>query len=224
MVNSITDKKRNSSFINEKTFDTYLSSLLKGDKKTCGEIVRTLLSQEVPVNDLYEDLFRASLYAIGRLWETNQISVAVEHLATSITENMMTFVYPIIFSAEKIGKKAIITCSPQEFHQIGARMVADIFELCGWDGYFLGANTPETDLFEIIKDKKPDILGISVSIYFNIRAMMELVERIRVHYPDLHILIGGQAFQHGGQELVEKLLNSTYIESMDQLRSQIKAV
>lgn len=183
--------------------------------------MRTLLSEEVPISVLYEELFRASLYKVGWLWENNQISVAIEHLATSITENMMTFVYPIIFSADKIGKKAIITCATQEFHQIGARMVADVFELCGWDGYFLGANTPENDLFEMIKDKKPDVLGISVSIYFNIRAFLELVERIRVHFPNQHILIGGQAFQHGGREIVNKLPNSIYIESLDQLRSQI---
>lgn len=213
--------KTNSPSIDPKTFNTYLSSLLKGDKKTCGEIVRTLLSEEVPISVLYEDLFRVSLYKVGWLWENNQISVAIEHLATSITENMMTFVYPIIFSADKIGKKAIITCAAQEYHQIGARMVADVFELCGWDGYFLGANTPENDLFEMIKDKKPDVLGISVSIYFNIRAFLELVERIRVHFPNQHILIGGQAFQHGGREIVNKLPNSTYIESLDQLRSRI---
>jgi len=171
---------------------------------------------------LYENLFRDSLYEVGWLWETNQISVAVEHLATSVTEKMMTLVYPTIFSAEKIGKKAIITCTPHEFHQIGARMVADIFEMSGWDGYYLGANTPENDLFEMIKDKKPDVLGVSVSIYFNIRTMMELVEQVRVHYPDLHILLGGQAFQHGGHEIVQKLSNSTYIESLDQLKASIR--
>ncbi len=219
----MSDTRMNALSVSEETYRAYLSSLLTGDKKTCGDIVRVLLSKEVPIDVLYEELFRASLYEVGRLWETNQVSVAVEHLATSITENMMTLVYPVLFSAEKIGKKAIITCSPQEFHQIGARMVADVFELCGWDGYFLGANTPENDLLDMIADKKPKVLGISVSVYFNIRSMLELAERVRRHYPNLHILMGGQAFRHGGWEIAGQLPNCAYIESLDQLRSRIQA-
>ena len=36
----------------------------------------------------------------------------------------------------------VATCIGGELHEIGIRMVADFFEMEGWDTYYLGANTP----------------------------------------------------------------------------------
>ena len=77
-------------------------------------------------------------------------------------------------------------------------MVADILDSQGWDAWFVGANTPTRDLLLLIDEKKPDIVGLSVSIYFNMAPLMKMMEIIHSHYPDLELLVGGQAFRWGG--------------------------
>lgn len=37
-------------------------------------------------------------------------------------------------------------------HEIGMRMVADFFEMEGWDTYYLGANTPTRSILQTIVD------------------------------------------------------------------------
>lgn len=203
-------------------YKQYFSSLLSGDKNACRQIVKERLETNPDMKSLYTDLFRRSLYEVGELWEYNKISVAVEHLATSITESLMSLIYPLLFSAEKSGKKAIVACLANEYHQIGARMVADVFELNKWDGYFLGANTPAPDLFQLIEEKKPEIVGISVSIYFNMKTLLTLVDKIQTTYPGQEILVGGQAFRWGGTNIAQKYPDVSYFDSLDKLEAYIK--
>ena len=42
------------------------------------------------IPDIYRDVFQDALYEIGTLWETNQISVAEEHMGTAITQYVMS--------------------------------------------------------------------------------------------------------------------------------------
>ncbi len=208
--------------ISEPIFEHYLKLLMEGDRPQCRAIVEDLLRADVEVKDLYGNLFQASLYKVGELWERNIISVATEHLATSITESLLSLVYPRIFAAHHIGKKAVIACVANEFHQIGGKMVADIFELHGWDGYFLGANTPPDELMGLIDNKKPDLVGLSLAISVNFDNLLKVVEMVRTTFHDLPILVGGQAFRWGGADQVLKYKEVAYLSSLRDLEGVIR--
>ena len=208
--------------IEESLYHSYLRHLLAGEKLACKELVTTVLERDADLKELYEDLFQRSLYQVGELWESNKISVAVEHLATAITEQLLHLAYPKIFTAAHYGKKAVISCVANEYHQVGAKMVADIFEMNGWDGYFLGANTPIGDLMQLIEDSSPDMLGLSLSIYFNTARLFAVIEVVRGAYPQLEILVGGQAFRWGGEQSLDRYPHVRYIESLQQLEHIIQ--
>jgi MerR family transcriptional regulator, light-induced transcriptional regulator len=207
--------------IDERLYQNYLSFLLEGNKDECGQIVGDLLQRDVSVRRLYSELFQPSLYEIGRLWETNRISVAAEHLATSITESLMGLVYPKLFTGDRLDRSAVIACSTNEYHQVGARMVADIFELNRWHGHFIGANTPMKDLLSVIDRIKPDMVGLSISIFFNMKTLIETVESIRAAFPQQDIIVGGQAFNWGGTERLQRYPNTAYIPSLEVLENVI---
>ena len=48
--------------------------------------------------------------------------------------------------------------------EIGARMVADFFEMEGWDTCFLGANTPKESIIETIRAQKADLVALSDTV------------------------------------------------------------
>jgi methanogenic corrinoid protein MtbC1 len=201
--------------------DNYIDALIQGNRQACHRIVADLLAGGTEIRTLYSELFQHSLYQVGELWETNRISVAVEHLATSITESLMSLVYPRLFSAEHIGKKAVISCAVNESHQIGAKMVADLFELNGWDGHFLGVNTPVPDQIRFIHDTRPDVAGFSLSIHSTLPMLVEHIDAIRSTFKDLPIIFGGQAFRWGGVEKMDQFSETRYIASLDDLETFI---
>ena len=205
--------------ITEQRYQKYFNFLLKGKRKECTKIVQYLLNQDIDIQILYIDLFQKSLYEVGELWEYNKISVAKEHLVTAITEGLINLVYPKLFENETtfINKSVVISCSANEFHQIGGKMVADVFELHGWDSHFLGANTPVNNMLEYIQDEKPDLVGLSVSVFFNMTSLKTGIEAVKSNFPNMDIFVGGQAFNWGGHEIIKNFTNTDYIPSIQEL-------
>ncbi len=210
-------------FIENNLYNYYQKNLLEGNRQECSKIVKNLLESKISILEIYENLFRRSLHDVGRLWEYNKISVAIEHMATSITESMINITYPYMFMQEKNGKKAIIACVSGEYHQIGSRMVADFFEIYGWDSYYVGGSTPTNELFDMIETKRPDILAISISIFFNMHSLIDLVSQINYTFPNLDIIAGGQAFNHGGFNSFSGYKNVQIISDIETLTKEILA-
>ncbi len=207
--------------IENETYNTYFNNLIKGAKNECATIVDDLINSNVTVDTVYTQLFQHSLYQVGDYWEKNKISVATEHMATAITENLMIRLQPQLFTTERTGKKAVIACVANEYHQVGAKMIADIFEMNGWDGYFIGANTPTAELIRFLESQNPDLIGLSLSIYFNLPELKSTVAQIRQRFPNMPILVGGQAFRWGGTDIVQEFNNVEYLSGIDTLNKFI---
>ncbi|MEZ4600899.1 MAG: cobalamin-dependent protein [Syntrophotaleaceae bacterium] len=199
----------------------YFDNLIKGNRSACLQTVKELLDDGIDIKTLYLDLFQGTLYEVGELWEGNRISVASEHLATSITESAMGMVQPLIFSRDRCGKKSVVACAANEFHQVGGKMVADILELHGWDGYFLGANTPIADLLAMVREKHPDLVCLSLSIYSNLPQLIKTIEALQEEFPQIEIRVGGQAFRWGGREAVEQYPGVRLFPTLDDLEQYL---
>jgi methanogenic corrinoid protein MtbC1 len=143
--------------------------------------------------------------------------VAVEHLATAITERMLTLVHAQAFSGPPRDRSIIVACVADEYHQLGGRMIADFCEFRGWRGYFLGADTPLPDLLQMIEARRPTLLGLSLSVYSNLPALLRALQAVRAAYPDLPILVGGQAFRWGGLAAVQAFPSVFHVPSLDEL-------
>ncbi len=212
--------------IAEEGYRTYLKALLAGDRYACADIFQDLLRQGVSLKTLYLDLVQRAMYEVGTLWERNRVSVATEHLASATTEMVLTTVYPLLFSRPHKDLRAIITCVPNEYHQIGARMVADFFELQGWHGFTLGANTPTDGLLQMIGEREPDLVGFSMSMLFNRTQLELMVAAVSQRFPTLRLLIGGRAFQgpdgrQAREQIRDRFRGLSYLESLNDLEDYL---
>lgn len=138
---------------------------------------------------------------IGRLWETAQIGVAQEHLATQITQTVLARLAPSLEDAaaalEVSGRRrtAIVAGTPGELHAIGARMVADFLEASGWDVLLLGPDTPLAEIAELATERAPDVVALSTSLSFNLLAAGRVFARLReLESPPL-LIAGGRAYE-----------------------------
>ena len=183
----------------------FLQNLIKGNRVNCSVIAHHYLKKNPSIQDLYEEVFRVSLYKLGRLWETNQITVATEHLATAIIEGILNELFEQIISDKRHNKKVVLTCVENEQHQVGIKMVADLFEMKGWESFFLGTGISTSELVKFIRDAKPDLLAISLSVYFNFTNLLKMLETLRREFPNLQLILGGQAFSRVSDEALLRL-------------------
>lgn len=180
---------------NGKLAREYTDALLKGDRRTASKVVMEAVDNGIPVKDIYLDVFQQSQYEVGRLWLSNQISVATEHFCSAATQSIMAQLYPHIFSTERVGKKIVAACVGGELHEIGIRMVTDFFEMEGWDSYYLGANSPASSILKAVEENQADMVGLSAAMPYHRPLLRETIRQIRATSPgkNIKILIGGNA-------------------------------
>jgi MerR family transcriptional regulator, light-induced transcriptional regulator len=202
----------------------FLDQLVCGNYSECLAMAENYIEKGFSIQELYEDIFKNSLYEIGELWEHNKISVATEHLASAIVESLLNEFYSRILINKSGTQKAMLACVENEFHQIGIKMVNDVFEMNGWDVQFLGANAPIEKIVKLSKVFKPDVFAVSFSLFFNLPNLEKTIERLNEEFPHIPILIGGQAFRHGGQELLLKYINVIYKPDLQSTENFIKSL
>lgn len=174
----------------------YLDFLLKGNKSQAQALVTALVTNGEPISSIYDNIFKVTQQEIGLLWQNNIITVAQEHYCTAATQSIMSTLYPYIFTSEKKERKMMACSISGDLHEIGIRMLADLFEMDGWDTYYMGANMPEADIIKTLSEQHPQLLAISVTMPFHINNVQALIKKIRTNeaLDSVKIMVGGYPF------------------------------
>lgn len=171
----------------------YLEAVVAGDTCQARATAEAAVHGLDDMRDFYLEVLQPVMVDIGRLWQRGEISVAQEHLATAIAGRIMASFYVRFMNRKPTKGAAVITAAPNEFHELGARMIADFLEIDGWDTAFLGADTPAEDLIQLLRGGKHELLGISVMMPFNLDKVGSLIAAIRAipELAALKIMVGG---------------------------------
>lgn len=207
------DAHQEDKHINSNIQEAFINTVLAGDHISILEMVKRELSDRASIEHFYMHIIQPTMYEIGMKWQRGEITVAHEHLATSIVMRTMAFIYANYIAADSTKGKIIISASHNEYHEIGARIVADFLELDGFNVTYLGANLPSEDLIQLLLDEKPDILGLSVTMPYNLDKIEQLLIKIKKmqELKHLKIMLGGYVFSYAKD--THKYINADKIVS-----------
>jgi len=175
----------------------YLDRIVKSDRRGALHLIREAVDRATPVAALYLNVFEPVQREIGRLWQMQKITVAHEHFASGTTTMAMSLLYEEIFNLEnpRDGRTLVAACVGDELHEIGLRMVADLFELSGWDTIFLGANAPTHAIEAMLKESNARLLALSCSMIVHVEPIRATIAALRAHgFGDLPVIVGGFPF------------------------------
>lgn len=169
---------------------------LHGDHRHCLAMVAELVQKPADIPDFYLQVLQPVLYEVGLLWEQNKISVAHEHLVSAIVNRVMTTASLSLTEAPKGHGKVLVAACANEYHEIGAMMIADVLEFDGWEVCYLGANLPIEALLDQARTFKPQVVALSVTMPFNIGKAKETIELLRrdPQLATIKVVVGGRAF------------------------------
>ncbi len=200
-IRSLTLASDNASFLDPgqplaELANRYLSALLGYDRHSAAALILAAVKNKVSIREIYCHVFEPCQYEIGRLWQSNVVSIAQEHYCTASTQFIMSQLYPYIFRSDRTCRGTIVAaCVSGELHEIGARMLCDLLEMEGWNTIYLGANVPTAGIVDVLRDNHSNILAVSASMTFHIPAVREVIAAVRLARPETRILVGGYAFK-----------------------------
>lgn len=177
--------------------DTFLDGLLAGDEASCLAIARGAVAPG-GLNGLYEGVVRPAMQRLGARWETGAVDGAAERIATGIVERVIHVAASGLGPRDRVdGLTAVVACAPDERHTIGARMVADLLRLDGWDAIYLGSDVPAAEVPKLLLGRGSTLLAVSVTLPAHLVGVSGMVAAVRA-VPALghvRIIVGGSAIE-----------------------------
>jgi len=156
----------------------------------------------VRVPELYAEVLAPALNSTGDEYNEQKISIWKEHERSSIIRTIIECCFPyVIKERDNNGilpseRKAVIFCPDGETHELGARMAADFYTLCGFHAIFIGSSTPLADVMDMLEEVRPEYTVISVTNYYNLVAARKAIADIRANYSASTVIaVGGHAFR-----------------------------
>ena len=180
-------------------YEKVLSALQKEDKETALKLsIDALKNEEISVVELYEEVLTPALAHVVEEYEEIDDLIWREHVRSGIIRTIIESAYPFVLEARDNttiqDDRVIVMCPEFEEHELGARMVADFFRIEGFDTTFVGARTPLKTVLKAIEVIKPKYLVVSVTNFFNILSVKNLIDAIKNDgNDDLVFVLGGRA-------------------------------
>lgn len=143
--------------------DRYAAALLSGDQAEAFRVIKDTMERGINPLVIYTEVITPALVKVGQAWHGGKLNIAEEHLAIQLTLQHSAYIRGLARRRKPIGAEAVITAVEGEMHAVGARLIADLFYLEGWDVAYLGQNTPTADLVEWVRERKPDLVLLSLS-------------------------------------------------------------
>lgn len=177
------------------TASVCLELLLERRRDDAERVLLDLLTGGMPLGSMYKNIIEPCQREVGRLWQLNRITVAHEHYSTEAMRHIMTRLTTTAIRMPQRGRRLIAASVEGELHDIGARMIADMLEVNGWEVFFLGANTPGGAIFQLTALTNANVVALSATMPFNLSRVREASTAIHSVVPKASIIVGGQAFQ-----------------------------
>jgi len=177
-----------------------LEALIAGDREKAWAGIAQAVTSGVPIRDIYLQVFQPVLWETGRLWQIGRAGIAEEHYVTAsillFISRLHDQIHPAFSKTGRQGKTLVAGCVSDELHDIGIRMVADFFEMDGWDTYYIGGNIPAQSLLEAVRDRHADVVALSSTMAFHLPVVHYLIRSLRADPKTrgVKIIVGGYPF------------------------------
>jgi diguanylate cyclase (GGDEF)-like protein len=169
-------------------------ALTAGDPSAAESVAKAAIEAGMDVASVHSRVIAPAMYRVGDLWQHGDASVADEHLATAISQNVLGRLFPFALRVEPRSRERVMLAAPQgEHHVLGLRMAGDVLEGAGFDVLYLGADVPAAALVEACRTHSPAVLGLTVTMPLNAPTLIQAIEVVCELAEPPAILVAGHA-------------------------------
>lgn len=192
----------------------FIAACLEGEPDKAVSLVMAAAESEIPVKDVYLRVIVPAQKEIGQLWHLGEASIAEERLVSETTRQLMTLLVAKHAPAGTPRRIVLAASVAGNAHDLGLRVVVDLFRLAGWRCLFLGANVPAEEIARAAKFFGADLIVLNATLTPQLRVLGDSIAATRQVVAGTPILVGGLAFE-GAPELWRQLGADGYAARID---------
>lgn len=172
-----------------------------------------------------EKLINPLMYEIGQMWQLNKISVAKEHLSSSLIDEVINDFIQNSFVDNSKKLVAITSTVGNELHNLGIKIVGKFIETYGYSVKNITSKISTKELINSIYDLKPNLVVLSVTLPSNVATLQEIVKELKSDYNLFNglVVVGGQGLFNSKQNILIKEADLC-CETLDDLDNFLKKI
>ncbi|MBS3734730.1 MAG: cobalamin-dependent protein [Phycisphaerae bacterium] len=205
------------------TFKEYVSHLFAGRRINARDLVLKAQDQGKPAAKLLKKIIWPAMEQIDKLYREDHISLLVKQMSERINRTVADQLQRFLAREPKTGQRMVITCGAGEISELGAQVMADLFEAQGWTVWFLGADVPSDEILQFIGKVDPDILciyGVQPSGVAEVRKLIDMIRGVGV-CEQMQVLVSGGVFNRAeglDEEVKADLFAADIEEALETVR------
>lgn len=168
------------------------------------------------------EILQPTLVHIGTLWHEGKIRIANEHFASNYIRGHLHTLLKLT-AGLRDATMVLVTCAPNEQHEIAVLMLAIILRRAGYGVYYIGADLPIDDMVLLINKHQPTAVMISSSVPESLEELIDAKEALK----DIRSLLifGGHSFEQNpkiAEELGGIYLRGSAIDAVEEFHTLVR--
>lgn len=183
----------------------YVSLLASGDERgAIALVLGAVEKRKITVPKALDAVLAPAMHEIGRRWHRDELGIAEEHFATTVTRKVLARLLLHAPTSEQNGRTVIVSSVEGDAHDMGVHFVSAFFELDGWKSICLGADTPVEEIVRLSTRFDADLVALGATIGTQRQAIARTIAALKATRPGRPVLVGGAAFE-GGDDLWRRI-------------------
>jgi methanogenic corrinoid protein MtbC1 len=174
----------------------YLQPLLAGRRSECFNLIHDAVEHGWTAERLIREVVWPAMAQVDRLYRDDRINAAIESMACRINRTAADQLQAYLPKRPPNGKYVLVACVADFTEELGAQMVADLFQSNGWQVHFVGGGVPHDELLGLVGELCPHALvvfGAGPQAVPAVRGLIDLIRDIGV-CPTMNIVLSGGVF------------------------------
>jgi 5-methyltetrahydrofolate--homocysteine methyltransferase len=169
-------------------------AIVDGNDKAAARLTQEAIDAGADPSELISGTMVPAMAEVGQLFETEEYFVPELLLAGRAMKAGLELLRPILAATgvEPVGRIVVGTVKG-DLHDIGKNLVVSMMEGAGFEVTDLGIDVPPEAFIEAVREKKPQIVGMSALLTVTMPAIKTTIEAMVAAgvRDDVKIMIGG---------------------------------
>ncbi|MEM2920982.1 MAG: corrinoid protein [Candidatus Bathyarchaeia archaeon] len=143
-------------------------------------LAQDAIAKGIPPNEIISKGISAAMEEVGKKFENSEYFLSELIVAGEISKEVTQMLQPYLKGVDikRIGKVVIGTVKG-DLHDIGKNILGMMLESAGFEVIDLGSDVPAEAFVEAVKDKQPDIVGMSALLTVTMVEMENVINALK---------------------------------------------
>ena len=170
-----------------------LEKLICGDVRGAHEIISGIASELVSPDRLIVEVMLPAMAEVGQRWESNELEIFQEHLATEAIRSLLAGLTLMMTEApKKTDAVALVSCAPGDQHELIPLALASYLTIRGWSVKNLGVGLPADQIARAVAAFESKVLFLTFTMLSRLEDVLDVIAKVLGESEHCRIILGGR--------------------------------